>query len=97
MTFETTWSIVRAWMMGSAGGFLRVSEPHIHSGRSPNSRRLYRVSEASEERAAHLEPDGAVLPVGDAARVLIRARRRSFFWKAFQAVDPQTWWRIDAT
>lgn len=84
-------------MMGSSGGFLSVSEPHIHSGRSPNSRRLYRVSEASEDRAAHLEPDGAGLLVGDAVRVLSRARRRSFVWKDFQAVDPQTWLRIDAT
>lgn len=76
---------------------MSVSEPQIHSGRSPNRRILYRVSEASEDRAAHFEPDGAVLLVGDAERALIRARRRRRVWKAFQGVDAQTYWRIDAT
>lgn len=97
MTFETTWSIVKAWITGSAGGFLSVSTPHIHSGSRPNRRRLYRVSEAREERAAHFEPDGAVLPDGDTVRRFSPARRRSLAWNTFQGVDLQTWWRIDAT
>ena len=76
---------------------MSVSELQIHSGRSPNRRRLYRVSEARDDRAAHFEPDGEVLLAGEAARALIRARRRRRAWKAFQGVDAQTWWRIDAT
>jgi hypothetical protein len=83
--------------MGSVGGFLRVSEPQIHSGRSPNRRRLYRVSEAREDRAAHFEPDEAGLPGVDALRALIRARRRSRVWRVLYSVEPQTWWRMDAT
>lgn len=81
--------MVRVRIIGSAGGDLRVSDPQIQRGMRPNRRRLYRVSEAREERAANFDfdPDEAGFTCCDAARPFRRARRDSLVCNAIHGAD----------